>query len=107
VSQLFHVYELELDEPRWGGRGAREIDPDAPIRFKGNDVGWFIADGTVEACTHAAEALGRPGKFVAYAGTYHKIKLGAPDTEDVQDLKDKVRADRERERDEANRCRRD
>lgn len=101
---LFHVYELELDEPRWGGRGGREVDVDAPIRFKGSDVGWFIADGPVGACTKAAEALGRPGKFVAHEGTYRKIKLGANDPETVQDLNDKVVEDRERDRDAANRC---
>ena len=107
MPSLFLVYELELDEPRWGGRGGKPPAVDAPIRFKASDLGCFLADNGDQACKHAAQTLGRPGKFIYMNGgsLFHEIGLGQANEVAADAFKRKVEEDRQRALDEAGRDR--
>ena len=95
MQQIYIVHELELDETRRGGRGEQEIDVKAAIKFKTREIGCFIADNESAACRFAAEAVERPGKFVATAAAYHRVGLGQANKQTVDALSKDVVKDRE------------
>jgi len=97
MPNIYIVHELELDETRRGGRGEQEIKVKAPIRLKTTVVGCFIADNGSQACRFAAQAVERPGKFVAtQVGKVRKIELGEADTQSPAELEKEVRKKRKR-----------
>jgi len=105
VPHFFHVYELELDEPRYSGRGGKEIEVNAPIRLKTTDLGVFIADSENAACKAAAQAVGRAGDFVAidHGERVRKIALGGDGHKTAESLKSKVEDQRQKALDDARR----
>ena len=101
---LFIVYELELDETRSGGRGEQAVDVDAPIKFKANVIGCFIAKDGPAACRLAAAAVRQPGRFIAARCTeVRKIELGEEANLPVTKLVAEVEGERERALEKARR----
>lgn len=95
MPNMYIVYELELDETRRGGRGEQAIKVKAPIGLKATAVGCFIADNGSQGCRFAAQAVGRPGKFVAtQVGSVRKIELGEANSQSLAELEKEVRKKR-------------
>jgi hypothetical protein len=105
MPKMYIVHELEPDETRRGGRGEQEIDVKAPIKFRASEIGCFIAEDESEACRLAAEAVERPGKFVATRALYQKIELGRTNEDKVATLEAEVKKERKRARKNARRGR--
>lgn len=103
MPSFFHVYELELDEPRSGGRGGKEVEVAAPIRLKTTDLGCFVAETEGDACRDAARSVGRAGDFIAidYGDKLRKIALGGDGYKTAVSLKEKVVDQRKKALDEA------
>jgi hypothetical protein len=94
MPEPFLVYELTPDRSSWGRRdrwSSREQGrnpggpntPNLPVGLKADLLGCFVADDQEAACSQAAEAVQRPGSFLAIKGDHFAVTFTAGKSDDA------------------------